>query len=94
MSEKVWSAYELLMQAKDEVGETGCESYPEAFFPEDSEDRVDEFWKRKEAKKLCEACPMKMQCLEYALEADERYGIWGGLTYLQRRKLSRGNRNG
>ncbi|MBY6683126.1 WhiB family transcriptional regulator [Rhodococcus sp. BP-316] len=32
------------------------------------------------AKKLCEVCPVAAQCLEYAMDAEEPYGIWGGLS--------------
>lgn len=39
-----------------------------------------------EAKELCGECPVQVECLEYALAADER-GIWGGLTYEERLKL-------
>ncbi|MEV7175203.1 WhiB family transcriptional regulator [Kitasatospora sp. NPDC093679] len=40
------------------------------------------------AKRVCTRCPVRGQCLEYALAADERYGIWGGLTEDERRVLS------
>jgi WhiB family redox-sensing transcriptional regulator len=30
---------------------------------------------------------VKAQCLEYALKNDERFGIWGGLSERERRKL-------
>ncbi|MEV6212463.1 WhiB family transcriptional regulator [Kitasatospora sp. NPDC051914] len=39
------------------------------------------------AKRVCTRCPVRGQCLEYALTADERYGIWGGLTEDERRAL-------
>lgn len=34
-----------------------------------------------------EVCPVVAECLEYALEAEERYGVWGGTTEAQRRKM-------
>ena len=43
----------------------------------------------REAKQVCRGCEVRAECLEYALENDERYGIWGGLSGRQRRKLSR-----
>ncbi|MCU1570373.1 MAG: whiB [Naasia sp.] len=53
---------------------------PEAFFPEKG-------GSTREAKKICTTCEVKNQCLEYALQNDERFGIWGGLSERERRKL-------
>lgn len=53
---------------------------PEAFFPEKG-------GSTREAKKICALCPVRAQCLEYALKNDERFGIWGGLSERERRKL-------
>ncbi len=53
---------------------------PEAFFPEKG-------GSTREAKKICTSCEVKTQCLEYALQNDERFGIWGGLSERERRKL-------
>lgn len=55
---------------------------PEAFFPEKG-------GSTREAKKVCASCEVRAQCLEYALENDERFGIWGGLSERERRKLKR-----
>ena len=53
---------------------------PEAFFPEKG-------GSTREAKKICGQCEVRTQCLEYALQNDERFGIWGGLSERERRKL-------
>jgi WhiB family redox-sensing transcriptional regulator len=53
---------------------------PEAFFPEKG-------GSTRDAKRICTACEVKAQCLEYALKNDERFGIWGGLSERERRKL-------
>jgi WhiB family redox-sensing transcriptional regulator len=55
----------------------------------------DEFFPEKggstrEAKKVCGACEVRTECLEYALSHDERFGIWGGLSERERRRLKRG----
>ncbi len=55
---------------------------PEAFFPEKG-------GSTREAKKICGGCDVKAQCLEYALKNDERFGIWGGLSERERRKLKK-----
>lgn len=38
-------------------------------------------------KAICRRCPVRAECLEYALEHEERFGVWGGLTERQRRPL-------
>jgi WhiB family redox-sensing transcriptional regulator len=59
-----------------------AETDPEAFFPEKG-------GSTKNAKKVCAACPVRRECLEYALDHDERFGIWGGLSERERRRLRR-----
>ena len=39
------------------------------------------------AKQLCQMCPLKALCAEYALEAREEFGIWGGLTAQDRKTI-------
>ncbi|HEV7184052.1 MAG TPA: WhiB family transcriptional regulator [Leifsonia sp.] len=53
---------------------------PEAFFPEKG-------GSTRDAKRICGSCEVRSQCLEYALANDERFGIWGGLSERERRKL-------
>ena len=43
----------------------------------------------REAKAVCQSCEVRQQCLEYALANDERFGIWGGLSERERRRLRR-----
>lgn len=42
-----------------------------------------------EAKAVCEGCPVKAECLEWALDNGEKYGIWGGLSERERRRIRR-----
>jgi WhiB family transcriptional regulator, redox-sensing transcriptional regulator len=53
---------------------------PEAFFPEKG-------GSTRDAKKICASCEVRAKCLDYALHNDERFGIWGGLSERERRKL-------
>lgn len=62
-----------------------AETDPEAFFPEKG-------GSTRDAKKICAACDVVADCLEYALEHDERFGIWGALSERERRKLRRAGR--
>jgi WhiB family transcriptional regulator, redox-sensing transcriptional regulator len=55
---------------------------PEAFFPEKG-------GSTREAKRICSGCDVRAECLEYALAHDERFGIWGGLSERERRRLRR-----
>ncbi|WP_127472808.1 WhiB family transcriptional regulator [Microbacterium sulfonylureivorans] len=55
---------------------------PEAFFPEKG-------GSTRDAKRVCGSCDVRGECLEYALQNDERFGIWGGLSERERRKLKR-----
>jgi WhiB family redox-sensing transcriptional regulator len=55
---------------------------PELFFPNKGEST-------KSAKKVCGQCEVRAQCLAYALEHDERHGVWGGLSERERRRLKR-----
>lgn len=55
---------------------------PEAFFPEKG-------GSTREAKRICAGCEVRAECLEYALANDERFGIWGGLSERERRRLRR-----
>lgn len=40
------------------------------------------------AKQECHACPVRAECLAYALETAEPHGIWGGTTPAERRRLA------
>lgn len=44
-----------------------------------------------DARAVCARCPVIKQCGAYALDADELYGMWGGMTPKERRKVKRGN---
>jgi WhiB family redox-sensing transcriptional regulator len=55
---------------------------PEAFFPEKG-------GSTREAKRVCLGCDVRVECLEYALANDERFGIWGGLSERERRRVKR-----
>lgn len=55
---------------------------PEAYFPEKGQSTAD-------AKKVCSGCPVRAECLLDALDRRDAWGIWGGLSVNERRRLDR-----
>ena len=55
---------------------------PDLFFPERGAST-------REAKEVCRGCVVRADCLEYALANGEKFGIWGGLSERERRKIRR-----
>src|SRR3972149_511381 len=55
---------------------------PDLFFPERGAST-------KEAKGVCGGCEVRLDCLEYALRHGEKFGIWGGMSERERRRLRR-----
>lgn len=55
---------------------------PDLWFPEKG-------GSAREPKRICQDCPVRAQCLEYALETDQRFGVWGGTSERERRKIKR-----
>lgn len=56
------------------------------FFSHDEADQ-------RQALAYCERCPVRQECLEYAIAHREVYGIWGGTTEAERRALIRRRRS-
>lgn len=50
-----------------------------------SELRIDEL----RAKRICEECLVRPECLEWALATNEKFGVWGGLTARERGRVRR-----
>lgn len=46
----------------------------------------------REAKRVCLGCEVRAECLEYALAHDERWGVWGGFSERERRRIQRGEK--
>jgi WhiB family redox-sensing transcriptional regulator len=55
---------------------------PDLFFPERGAST-------REAKAVCRGCEVRAECLEYALDHGEKFGIWGGLSERERRRVRR-----
>ena len=64
------------------------QSDPELWFPErESDDDADGFSQVREARRICRRCPVRLDCLGYSLARNDRFGMWGGLTYGQRKQV-------
>jgi WhiB family transcriptional regulator, redox-sensing transcriptional regulator len=55
---------------------------PELFFPERGSST-------REAKEVCRGCVVKQDCLEFAIANGEKFGIWGGMSERERRRVRR-----
>jgi WhiB family redox-sensing transcriptional regulator len=59
-----------------------AETDPEAFFPDANRSAAP-------AKRICAECPVKAECLDYALQTNQWYGVWGGMSVRERAALKR-----
>lgn len=65
------------------VGQGLCaQTDPEVFFG-------DESTPTRIPKRICAACPVRAECLDWALDHNEKFGVWGGLNATERRRLRR-----
>lgn len=85
-----------LLQESEKLGPE-CQHFPDVFFPEDwgsgeiyrHENYFDAV---RTAKTYCGRCPIRELCLEYAMSANEQYGVWGGMSAAERRAMRRASR--
>lgn len=78
-----WSSLGSMLNPEPWMQEGLCaQTDPEMFFPEKG-------GTTRNAKKVCASCDVVKECLAYAMRGEERFGIWGGLSERERRKLRR-----
>lgn len=71
----------------DWMAEALCaQTDPEVWFPEKGGSTL-------EAKRMCARCDVTEKCGVYALANDERFGVWGGMSQQERRKLLKGRKS-
>ena len=68
------------------------------FFGPDGERQPEREIRERKAKQICTSCPVRAECLTYAVSRPEKYGIWGGLNEDERaaerrRRMRRANAN-
>ena len=66
------------------------------FFGPDGERQPEREIRERKAKSICASCPVRVQCLDYAIGRPEKYGTWGGLNEEERaserrRRMRRAN---
>lgn len=69
------------------VADAACRGATEVFFAERGDNKS-----VYKAKAICAICPVAEECLQYALDHHERFGIWGGLGPKERRALTNPSR--
>ena len=69
-----------------------CLAYPAIIFfgMDENEAAAERHIREEEAKAICMHCIVRAECLDYALTTRESYGIWGGLTELERKARLQG----
>src|SRR5215475_12640165 len=86
----IWSGQFELPGEWAEQAVCATSGWPDAWFPEKTE--PGETLSATYAKRICRTCPVQLACLDYALRHESgvyRWGIYGGLSPEQRRKLAR-----
>lgn len=68
-----------------EIGLCAHHPVPDLWFPGRGESTA-------EAKAICRVCPVRAECLEHAVRNGEKFGIWGGRSERERRRLRRSAR--
>jgi WhiB family transcriptional regulator, redox-sensing transcriptional regulator len=61
---------------------------PELWFPDPNTHNKWTLARTNKAVAICKRCPIQQACRQYAIDTDNRYGIWGGLTEATRAELT------
>lgn len=84
-------ARDLFVRLSDQAADLGdalpCGNAPDLFFPDMEEPST--LANMNRAKEMCVSCPLVSLCAQYAIEAKEEFGIWGGLSANERRIIRR-----
>ena len=72
--------------------QAACLPFPAILFfgMDDNEGAAERHAREQEAKRICMDCLVRAECLDYALTTREAYGIWGGLTEIERKARLQG----
>lgn len=75
----------LLALVEEHGADVRCTAVPHIYFPDDE----NTFYEFRTAKRLCAECPILMECFDYAVDAQEVHGVWGGTTPTERKEIWR-----
>lgn len=77
------TSFDFLVREHDDLP---CKSAPDLFFEaeKDEPDGLSTNMKFRLAKKLCDACPIRRECLHHAIVNNIQHGVWGQTTPLER----------
>lgn len=79
--------FDQLLDTPAWMAAAACKGMTEIMFPNRGEDSRD-------GRTICLTCPVREECLDAAIDNGEKYGVWGGLSETQRRRVRRDrNRN-
>ena len=87
----------LLAHTDDELDwmqAAACQGYEDLFFNEEDEPKGVRRRKEAQAKRVCDACPVESRCRVFAFDDRELYGVWGGLTEIERHRMAGRHRTG
>ena len=85
-------AYKYREPAGDWTEQAACKNADPALFYANSDSTDNVAADRAKAKQICQSCPSIDQCLQHAIDTDERWGIWGGMEPLERERWNAGLR--
>ncbi len=71
--------------------QAACREHENTLFfgPDAGESELEKQSREQRAKLVCQRCPVQEPCLEFAMETNQKYGIWGGMTDKERASLKR-----
>lgn len=73
---------------------SACQGKEELFYHGEDERKGLRRRKERMAKEYCLVCPVLEKCREHALAVGELYGVWGGMTEMERHHLTKRHRSG
>jgi WhiB family redox-sensing transcriptional regulator len=77
----------LIQSTPDWHDEAICKGATKVFYPDANADKRESVRNINRAKKICAGCPVRVECLEYAIENGEDKGVWGGTSERERRRM-------
>ncbi|WP_237074058.1 WhiB family transcriptional regulator [Mycobacteroides abscessus] len=83
LGELIWAAQHDGRDTKNWEDLAECRYIdPEVWFPEKGGSAA-------RAKRICASCPVRIECLDQAISNDERFGVWGGKDYAERKAIKK-----